>query len=254
MSATRSVSKKAPATKIGADGAALVVCGYGCGHTGANGRWQALGRAAGFSETVHATLFGQPRVEEVVASLNGAPIFVVPLFMARGITHGVLKDRLSGSPCSDRIVLCPELGSHPGLARRVAAHAGAELGRLGWRQEETGLLLVGHGSPRNTASRGSTARLAREIEGLDLFAATSAAFLEESPTIQDALRDCPARQVLAIGCFTEAGRHATRDVPKCLTQSGRPTAYSGPIGACDWIDSLVLDQALAGLRGTGASQ
>jgi sirohydrochlorin ferrochelatase len=54
--------------------------------------------------------------------------------------------------------------------------------------------------------------------------------------------------VLAIGCFAEAGRHATRDVPQRLTQSGRPTAYSGPIGACDWIESLVLDQAMEGLR------
>ena len=254
MSATRSASTKVPAIKIGLDGAALVVCGYGNGHAGANGRWQALGRAAGFSETVHATLFGQPRIEEVVASLDGAPIVVVPLLMARGVTHRVLSDRLSALPHADRVVLCPELGSHPGLARRVAAHAGEELRRLDWRHEETGLLLVGHGSPRNAASQTSTARLAKEIEDLALFAETSAAFLEERPTVQDARRACSARQVLAIGCFAEAGRHATRDVPKCLTQSGRPTAYSGPIGACDWIDSLVLDQALAGLRGTEASQ
>jgi len=225
-----------------------VVCSYGSGDCALHGRLRSLGRASGFAETAAATLFGSPRVEDVVAALGGSPIFVVPLFMARGTTFGVLKDRLSVLPYSDRIVLCPELGSHPGLARRVAAHAGDELERLGWRAEETGLVLVGHGSRRNAASQRSTERLATEIERLALFADTSTAFLEERPTVQEAVRASPARRVLAIGCFAEAGRHATRDVPRGLAESGRATAYSGPIGACDWIGSLILDQAAEGLR------
>jgi sirohydrochlorin cobaltochelatase len=248
MSGTKSASTRAPATEACLEGAALVVCSYGSGDCALHRRLRALGRTSGFSETAAATLFGARRIEEVVAALHGSPIFVVPLFMARGTTYGALKDRLSDVHCSDRIVLCPELGSHPGLARRVAAHAGGELKKLGWRPEGTGLVLVGHGSPRNKASQQSTERLAAEIERLALFADTSAAFLEEQPSVQDAVRASPARRVLAIGCFAEAGRHATRDVPQRLTQSGRPTAYSGPIGACDWIESLVLDQAMEGLR------
>lgn len=248
MFGTRSASTKAPVTDARLKGAALVVCSYGSGDGALHDRLRALGRRSGFSETAAATLFGAQRIEEVVASLRGSPIFVVPLFMARGTTYGALKNRLSDVPCWDRIVLCPELGSHPGLARRVAAHAGRELRRLGWRPDETGLVLIGHGSSRNTASQESTERLARKIERLALFADTSAAFLEERPTVQEAIRACPARRVLAIGCFAEAGRHATRDVPHRLTQSGRPTAYSGPIGGCGWIDALVLDQAMEGFR------
>ena len=91
-------------------------------------------------------------------------------------------------------------------------------------------------------------RLAAEIGALELFGDTTAAFLEEEPTVQEAVRACPTEQVLAIGCFTEAGKHATRDVPRGLRESGRAAAYSGPIGACGWIDALVLDQAMAGLR------
>lgn len=250
MFGTRSASTREPATEARLEGAALVVCSYGSGDCGLQDRLRSLGRESGFSETAAATLFGTPRIEEVVASLRvrASPIFVVPLFMARGTTYGTLKDRLSDLPGSDRIVLCPELGSHPGLARRVAAHAGRELEKLGWRPEQTGLVLVGHGSRRNKASQQSTERLARQIRRLALFADTSAAYMEEQPSVQEAVQASPTQRVLAIGCFAEAGRHATRDVPRGLAQSGRTTAYSGPIGGCDWIESLVLDQAMEGLR------
>ncbi len=230
------------------EGAALVVCSYGSGDCALHGRLRALGGESGFRETAVATLFGTPRIEDVVAAVSRSPIVVVPLFMARGTTYRALKDRLAGLTCSDRIVLCPELGSHPGLAASLAAHGWREAQRLGWRAEETGVVLVGHGSRRSPASRHSTMRLAAEIGALELFGDTAAAFLEEEPTVQEAVRACPAEQVLAIGCFTEAGKHATRDVPRGLRESGRPAAYSGPIGACGWIDALVLDQAMVGLR------
>lgn len=248
MSGTRSASTKAPATEARLNGAALVVCSYGSGDRALHGRLQALGVRSGFRETVAATLFGTPRIEEVVATVHGSPIVVVPLFMAKGVTYEALRDRLAGLSCSDRIVLCPELGSHPGLAPSVAAYGWRELQRLGWRAEETGLLLVGHGSRRHPASGRATARLASEIGNLALFADTAAAFLEEQPTVQEALHSCATERVLAIGCFAEAGKHATRDVPRGLLESGRTAAYSGPIGACDWIDALVLDQAAEGLR------
>jgi sirohydrochlorin cobaltochelatase len=248
MSGTRSTSTREPATEAPPERAALVVCSYGGSTCAVHDRVRALGRSSGFSEAAAATLYGAPRIEEVVTSLRGSPIFVVPLFMAAGVTYAALTHRLAELRCSDRIVLCPELGCHPGLAGRLAAHAVCELGRVGWHPEETGLVLIGHGSRRNAASENSTERLAEEIRRLALFADASAAFLEVHPTIPEAVRSSPARRVLAVGCFVEAGRHATRDVPISLTQSGRTAIYCGPIGQCDWIASMVLDQAMAGLR------
>jgi sirohydrochlorin cobaltochelatase len=248
MSGTRSTSTRAPATDRRLAGAALVVCSYGSGGCAIARRLDALGRDLGVGQTAAATLFGTPRIETIAASLGGSPIVVVPLFMAQGVTYGTLKERLSGLHCRDRIVLCPELGGHPGLARRLAAHAGREAARLGWDPMETGLLLVGHGSRRNEASKKATERLAAEVRALVLFADASAGFLEEAPTVEEAVQTSRARQVLAVGCFTESGRHATQDVPARLRRSGRSVAYSGPIGAYDWIDTLVLDQARHGLR------
>lgn len=251
MSGIRSASTRAPVTEAGLEGAALVVCSYGSGAAAAGDRLRALGRKAGAVETAAATLFGSPRIEDVVSDLRASPILVVPLFMTRGVTFGVLEDRLAKLPSPERIVLCPELGSHPGLAERLAAHAGRELYALGWRPRETSLLLIGHGSRRNGASQRSTERLAGEIARRRLFADTAAAFLEQQPTIQEAVAASPTERVLAVGCFAEAGRHATRDVPRRLLQCDRRTAYSGPIGACDWVESLVLDQAREGLRRAG---
>lgn len=248
MSGTRSASMRAPATDRRLAGAALVVCSYGSGGCAIAQRLDALGRDLGVGKTAAATLFGTPRIENVAASLRDSPVVVVPLFMARGITFGTLRERLAGLSCRDRIVLCPELGGHPGLARRLAAHAGREAESLGWDPMETGLVLVGHGSRRNEASRNATERLAEEIRALTLFADTSIGFLEEIPTVEEAVWMSRAGRMLAVGCFTESGRHATQDVPARLRQSGRVVAYSGPIGAYDWIDSLVLDQARHGLR------
>lgn len=230
------------------EGAALVVCSYGSGASVAHDRLRTLAQTSGAVETAAATLFGSPRIEDVVADLRASPIVVVPLFMTRGVTFGVLEDRLANLTSCDRIVLCPELGGHPDLAGHLAAHAGRELRGLGWCPRETSLLLIGHGSRRNGASQRSTERLADEIARRNLFADTAAAFLEQQPTIQEALATSAAERVLAVGCFAEAGRHATRDVPRRLSQCGRTTAYSGPIGACEWVESLVLDQAMEGLR------
>jgi len=248
MSGTRFASMRAPATDRRLTGAALVVCSYGSGGCAIAQRLHALGRDLGVAKTAAATLFGSPRIETVAASLGDSPIVVVPLFMAQGVTYGTLEERLSKLRCRDRIVLCPELGGHPDLARRLAAHAGREAESLGWEPIETGLVLVGHGSRRNRASRNAIERLAAEIRALALFADTSVGFLEETPRVDQAVRRSRARRVLAIGCFTESGRHATQDVPASLRQSERTVAYSGPIGAYDWIDSLVLDQARQGLR------
>jgi len=253
MSGTRSGSTRAPATEdlvAGARlaGAALVVCSYASGAWAGKERLRFLARTSGAAEIAAATLFGAPRIEDVVAGLRASPVFVVPLFMCRGVTYGALRDRLARLPGSDRVVLCPELGSHPGLAGRVAAHAERALHELGWRARETSLLLIGHGSRRNAASGRATARLASEVGKQGGFADTAAAYLEESPTIEEAVRACAGARVFAIGCFAEAGRHATEDVPRSLRQCGRATAYSGPIGACDWVDALVLDQAVAGLQ------
>jgi len=247
MSGTRSASTRAPVTEAGLEGAALVVCSYGSDDSADQERVHRLALKAGAVETAAATLFGSPRIEDVVAGLRSSPIVVVPLFMTRGVTYGVLEDRLANLPACERIVLCRELGSHPGLAGHVAADAGRALHGLGWRPQETGLLLIGHGSQRHAASRRSTERLVQEIARQKLFADTSAAFLEQQPTIQEAVAASAAERVLAVGCFAEAGRHATWDVPKRLRLCGRRTAYSGSIGACDWVESLVLDQAMQGL-------
>ena len=253
MSGTRSASTKAPVTEAGLEGAALVVCSYGNGASAVSDRLRRLARKAGAVETAAATLFGSPRIEDVVEDLRAASILVVPQFMTRGVTFAALEERLAKLPAYDRIVLCPELGSHPGLAGHLAAYAGRELRALGWRPRETSLLLVGHGSRRSRASQRSTERLAGEIARRHLFADTAAAFLEQQPTIQEAVAASVAERVLAVGFFAEAGRHATRDVPKRLKQCGRPTAYIGPIGTCDWVEALVLDQAMEGRRRAGGA-
>lgn len=249
MSGTRSTCLKAPATDPRRAAASLLICGYGSaeGEAGLARRRARLAATGGFAETAACSLFGTPPLEEAVAALAGDPLLLVPLLVSEGFTHGILRERLARLGGAREVVLCPALGSHPGLAREIAAWTRREIARRGWSGDDTALLLVGHGTRRDPASRRAVGRIAGAVEAGGGFREVATAFLEERPWIAEAVRPLAAERIVAVGCFAEAGRHASRDVPERLARSGRETVYLGPLGAADFTDKLILDLADKGL-------
>ncbi len=250
MFGTRFDAPTAPAIDASLAQASLVLVGYGSpsGSAALEARRRSLTERAPFGATAAATLFGKPRLEDVVAGLVGSPILAVPLLMARGLTYDHLVERLAALDLAGRMVLCPEIGGHPKLAEILCAQADRRLQAEGWRAEDTGLLLVGHGTPRNQASRRSTECLAARIAAGNRFAETRAAYLEEAPSVEEACDRMSARHLLAVGCFIENGRHVTRDLPVRLDACREHPVYAGAVGDSPWIQSLIIDQARLGLR------
>jgi len=245
MSGTRSLSPTAPATRVPPASTALLLCAHGSPGSGEDLalRAAALGRQLRCAETAGAVLYGKPSLEEVVAGLTSERICVVPLLLSEGTTFSALSDRLQDLGGTSRFSLCRPLGTHPWLASGLLAAAENAARRAGWSEQDLALVLVGHGSRRNPASREATQRLARQVGRAAWRIRVACAFLEEPPALDEVLAAAPERRMVVAGCFSEQGRHAREDVPALIESSGREARYLGPIGAAAWTDTLILDSA-----------
>ena len=225
--------------------ASLVICAHGSPGVGdlLQHRVAALQKQRCFAEIAGAALYGEPDLEQTVTSRAAEPIFVVPLFLSAGVTFSALEARLAKIHPSRRTVLCQPLGTHPDLPTRMGAAARQQVLARGWRPDETGILLVGHGSHRSDASRNSTETMAAAISSQGRFAEVAVALLEGGMTFEDALANMKSPQIVVLGCLVEKGRHASEDLPKLAASADRPAIYTAPINAAPWCDQLIVDQA-----------
>lgn len=253
MSGTRSGAQKAQVIEMTEpeplEGASLLVCCHGgqASLSAFNKRLKPLVAKAGLTAAESCALFGKPSLEESLKKLEQrkAPIYLVPFFLAEGITLAALSDRLSllrAKGHAAEVHLSPIFGLHPDLVASIRATCLEALENRDWKAKECALLLVGHGTRRNPASRQRLEALVAELHDLP-FGDMACAFLEEEPDIETALRKLKKRRVLALGCFTEQGRHALEDVPEALAPYGDRVHYLGPLGAAPWIPELLLDLA-----------
>lgn len=245
MSTTRSISPTAPATDRRGLGDALLLCAHGSRDSlrALTRRAEALAALQDFSDIRGCTLHGRPNLEETLAAMNGERIFLVPFLMARGYSYDLLCRRLAALRESRPVVLCEPVGTHPDMVRGIARSANSWLLEQAWKPQESALLLVGHGTPRNSASRAGLQALVADLVKTGQFGEVDYAMLEEAPRIDEAIARLRSDRVLAVGCFIEAGQHGASDVPELLARADRPVGYLGPIGLEPWIDGIVISCA-----------
>ncbi len=209
-------------------------------------------RARGlFAEVRAAALNGAPDPEVALAGLDSARVYLAPLFLCAGHSLRVVLPRALGldGPVTQRggqrFVLCPPLGLMPGLTRLILARAAEAARAQGLDPEAATLLLVGHGSLRNPASRRAAEWHAAGARAAAVFGAVVIALLDEPPFLDEALRRL-TRPTIAIGLFADNNRHAGQDLPDAIARHA-PVAvqYLGAIGTDSGIPDLVLDQVAA---------
>ncbi|MDG4577332.1 MAG: CbiX/SirB N-terminal domain-containing protein [Defluviicoccus sp.] len=200
----------------------------------------ALREREGYAEVAVATLHGSGhRPADVVAALALTRAFVVPVMMCDGLT--VQRDLPAAfSGCGSlRLRFCQPVGTHPGLAALIAERAAQEAKRRNLHPAQTRLLLIAHGSTKNTRSEQATLLQAGRLAAMDLFREVAAAYLEQPPSVVAAIRRLRP-PVIAVGLFAAEGRHATVDVEAALAAAGRPdVAYLGAIGTDPGMAQLV---------------
>ena len=282
MSITRSPAPREPATDAAAAGwgeAALVLIAHGAQRDRNAAR--TIDRHAGrlrrrrlFAEVRTCLLRADPSPESVLAGLTAPVVYLMPMLMSDGyiLREQIVRrlglagpETLQAAPgvsgAARRLILCPPVGEHPGLAAMIDRRVAALCGRLGLPPRETSVLLVAHGTPRHSGSRDAAERCAAALGTAGRYAAVGTAFLNEPPFPEDALRRLPSRRTIAVGLFAAEGLHGGADLPRLLDPPAGPDGpagvaadaagtvfYAGAVGVDAGLPDLVLDCVRQGDR------
>lgn len=240
---------------------ALLLAAHGERRTGASneGVWRladALSARGLVSEIGVGFIKGTPLIGEALNALAATEVIVYPLFASDGyFTRDRLVQLLDTAEAGDdyrRVRILPPLGFDPGLPALIAAQAAACARLRGRPADETALLLIAHGSRRNSSSRAATGRIADAVRRCGRFRAVDTAFLEERPFVREALRDMPG-PVVAVGLFSGDGLHGAEDAPRMIAALGRgDVVFAGNVGGfpglADLVAAAVTTARTAGCR------
>lgn len=184
-------------------------------------------------EVGYGFLKAEPTIKDAVRALSADEIIVWPLFLADGyFTKVRLPQLLAGAVTDSRRKLRIEtpLGLDPALPVLIAEKAAAAAHRSGLAASDTTVALLAHGSSTNAWSRVATERLALALSGLDRFLDVRASFLEEAPSLTDAVAAVRG-PVVVVGLFICEGRHGGDDLPRLLDALQREALiFAGNIG------------------------
>jgi sirohydrochlorin ferrochelatase len=203
-----------------AGGVALLIAAHGERSPGATNESvkriaQAVSARGFVSEVAAGFINGTPTIGGAFAALTAPRVMVYPLFASSGyFTRDRLVQLLDEANEEGRNVeVLPPLGLDPGLPDLVLDRATAVARERGFAPEASTVILLAHGSRRNSASREATEQMARAIEGRAAFRGVGIAFLEERPFLNEAaaLVQGPA---IVVGMFSGEGMHGARDAPK----------------------------------------
>ena len=236
------------------------------------GHVRRLRQIKGISEVTAAYRQGEPTFSQVLDRLRCERTVIVPYFLADGyFARTLLPRELARNRRYDpqRVSFTPVVGTCPEL-RETAQRRLEGLARLfGLRLGRTLLLVVGHGTRRQPASRITTEALTAHLAGQGLVESAQCAFLDEPPRLEDALQPLLKRASklrmdgLVVLPFMIGGSHHVRsDIPRrlglqiesqqALPAAGRiagvPTVYDQALGCDPAMKQVIARLVLGALR------
>jgi sirohydrochlorin cobaltochelatase len=228
-----------------------------------------------FGEVAVGFLTEKPFIADALKSLNASEVYVVPNMTANGyVTTRKLPDALKltgrvteriGPTGRQRVFLTEPVGTHPLVSRIMANRIKGVLTSLALDEDETALIVVGHGSTKSRESFLRTESVANELSALGINISTVTAYLEEAPFVKD-WRDLTDAETIIFSPFLISdGFHGSQDIPLAIgfnptsakfqellnqrrvnetAQDGRRILYLPPLG--DELD--MADIVLARVR------
>jgi sirohydrochlorin cobaltochelatase len=193
-------------------------------------------------------LNGTPTVAQALAALQVPRIRAVPFFMDDGwFTRVAIPSAVGGDP---RVVLCPPIGVHPGMAGLIVDRVHHGCAERGLDPAATAVLIVGHGSARAPGRTMVLHRHAEVVTAAHAFATVRAAYLEEPPLLADALAALRQWPVAVVGFFAGNGGHVRIDLPAAVQYEetargpGAPAVHNfGAVVESPALTQIILDQA-----------
>ncbi len=195
---------------------------------------------------------GEPSLDDALANIETGRILALPLVMSDGKLVDDMLARVWAalSPTKDVAATAP-LGTDERIPEIAAGRARAALDAAGIDAGAAHVVLVSHGSPDDGRNRLNAKRHAGRISASALFAGVRVAFIEEPPSIVDAIAGIPGPAAV-VGLFTAPGGHAIDDVGQALAATERRDVVdAGPIGLDARLPELIADLAVNGLKTAG---
>ncbi|MFT5445572.1 MAG: sirohydrochlorin ferrochelatase [Gammaproteobacteria bacterium] len=214
----------------------------------AHGELVALLEATGrFNRIRWGYLTCEPHLKDVVAEVESATVMILPMLMSDGhFSKKVIPEilRLDGAVSlrdnGQQVIQCRPLGLSAKMTSLMSEYALTHCRQHGSVAGNTSVVVIGHGSPNDDASRLAMSMHVAQMRRNKEFKDVHEAYLEEAPGLPDVLRGVSG-QALVIGYFANHGLHATEDVARLIRQSGSSAHYLGPVGALAAISDVVMD-------------
>ncbi len=197
-----------------------------------------LRRRKCFAEVREAFWKQEPRIAEVVATVQAPRVFLVPLFISEGYfteevipralgfreaARGELVRMLRRGPRT--LFYCQPVGTDDSFADVLIARAHEVVVKFPFprvpRAGDTTLFIAGHGTLQNDNSRKAIDRQVELIRARELYAAVHGVFLEEDPRIDQCYDIAGTRNIVVVPFFMSDGLHVRQDIPVLLGEPER---------------------------------
>jgi len=168
-----------------------------------------------FSEVHCAFLKEEPLIEDALEKIKSEKITIVPDFLAEGyFTRQVIPQLLKLDSLPDTVSYCSPVGTHPMMQELILSAASSVASD--WRPEETSLLLIGHGSTKNSNSKQTLLDHMQAIQSKGRFAEIFDLWLEEEPFVQQWQERVTLAKVIVVPFLLSDGQHGGWDIPEML--------------------------------------
>lgn len=205
----------------------------------------------------------EPSMREIFDLVESDSIYVVPLFISEGyFTEEVIPRELGlDGPAPSRTRLgertvhyCPPVGTHPWMTRMIMQRAEETAGLSDEEAARAGLIIIGHGTERNSNSAEIIYRVTREARDAGLFGQVEAGFLDQEPAVGNVLAAMNDREVVLVPFFVAEGWHTQETIPDDLginrpgissvtEVAGRRVHYAAPVGTFPEVAEIILQRA-----------
>jgi sirohydrochlorin cobaltochelatase len=216
-------------------------------------------RQRGIADEVTACFWKeQPHLSHVLKTMASNIIVIVPIFTATGyFSQRIIPTEMELSGITTRrdgriIHYTRTLGEHPSLKRIVQQRIEATLQADNLHPNDTAVVVIGHGTQRDTTTRYTTQSQVAYLQHIGIAAQVVDAYLDDTPNIPSIYQRTTAKNIVALPFFLAEGSHTTHDVPNALgvrledypsQVNNRQVYYTAPIGTEDAICDLVVQLA-----------
>lgn len=167
-------------------------------------------------EEVHCGFLKEmPFIEHCLDPIDAEEIIILPNFLAEGYyTKKVIPEKLQIDTLPPSVTYLKPLGLDSDIQEIIINLASRAM--RDWQQQDTSLVLLGHGSTKSARSKDTLLEHISELKKKTNFAQITDLWLEEPPLIKDWRDYVQNKQILCIPYLIADGQHGGWDIPELL--------------------------------------